>query len=446
MKMRVIVAGAGEVGTYLAKLLSKEMLDTVLLDKDAEVLNNLGDNFDLMTVIGSPTSFKSLKEAGVKEADLFIAVTPEESQNITACMLATNMGAVKTLARIDNYEYTFPENTAFFEKLGVDSLIYPEMLAADEVISSLKKPWIRQWHELYNGRLILAGIKVRENASILKTPLYELTKHDSFYHIVGIKRYSATIIPRGSDVIKKDDIVFFTTTPEYISELRKLCGKEEFDVKNVMIMGGSRIAMRTCLGMPDNINIKIIEQNRDRCYWLTEQVNNAMIIHGDGRDTELLKEEGIRNMDAFVALTGNSEANILACMAAKRFGVKKTVAEVENIDYIAMAEKLDIGTVINKKLISAGHIYKLLLDADVSNVKTMTVANADVAELIAKEGSKITKSAVKDLGLPKELTIGGLIRDGKAMIVTGDTIIQAGDHVIIFCRDTAIRKVEKYFH
>lgn len=446
MNMKVIVAGAGEVGTYLAKLLSKEMVDTVLLDSDTEVLANLDDNFDLMTVVGSPTSLKGLNEADVKDADLFIAVTPEESRNITACMLASNLGAKKTLARIDNYEYLLPENTAFFERLGVHSMIYPEMLAANEVIYSLKKPWMRQWHELYNGRLILAGIKVRENASILKIPLYELTKDDSFYHIVGIKRYASTIIPRGSDVIKKNDIVFFTTTPEYLSELRKMCGKEDFEIKNVMIMGGSRIAVRTCLDMPSHISVKIIEQNKERCYKLTELVNNAMVIHGDGRDTELLKEEGIRNMDAFIALTANSEANILACMAAKRFGVKKTIAEVENIDYITMAEKLDIGTVINKKLIAAGNIYRFLLGVDVSNVKTMTVANADVAELIAKEGSKITKYAVKDLGLPKDMTIGGLIRDGKAMIVTGDTHIQAGDHVIVFCRDSAIRKIEKYFH
>ncbi|MCL1942199.1 MAG: Trk system potassium transporter TrkA [Candidatus Azobacteroides sp.] len=444
--MKVLIAGAGEVGTYLAKLLSREMIDTVLLDKNAEVLNNLDDNFDLMTIVGSPTSINSLKEAGVGDTDLFVAVTPEESQNIMSCMLSSELGAKKTLARIDNYEYLLPETSAFFEKSGVHSLIYPEMLAADEVVYALKRPWMRQWHELYGGRLILTGIKVRENASILNIPLYELTKDDSFYHIVGIKRYSSTIIPGGSDVIKKNDIVFFTTTPDYLPKLRRICGKEEFEVKNVMIMGGGRIVVRTCLGMPSQVNVKIIEQNIDRCHWLTQQVNNAMIIHGDGRDTELLKEEGIRDMDAFVALTANSEANILACMAAKRFGVKKTVAEVENIDYITLVEKLDIGTVINKKLIAAGHIYKLLLDADVSNIKTMTVANADVAELIAKEDSKITKRAVKNLGLPKDLTIGGLVRDGKACIVTGDTHIQAGDHVIIFCHDTAIRKIEKYFH
>ncbi|MCD7971994.1 MAG: Trk system potassium transporter TrkA [Candidatus Azobacteroides sp.] len=442
--MKVIIAGAGEVGIYLAKLLSKERLGTVLIDSNPEALNELAD-FDLLTVTGSPTSLNVLKDAGIKDAHLFIAVTPEEAQNITACMLASNLGAKKTLARIDNYEYLLPENLSFFENLGVHSLIYPEMLAAEEVLSSLRKPWMRQWHELYGGKLILAGIKVRENASILNIPLYELTRDRSFFHIVGIKRYSATIIPRGEDAVKSGDIVFFTTTPEYLSEIRDMTGKDDYEVKNVIIMGGSRIAVRTCLGMPDGINVKIIEKNKERCYWLTERVNNAMIIHGDSRDTDLLKEEGIRNVDAFLALTGNSEANILACMAAKRYEVRKTIAEVENIDYISMAEKLDIGTVINKKLISASHIYKYLLEADVSNIKTMTVANAEVAELVASKESKITRNPVKDLGLPKDLTIGGLIRDGEAMIVNGNTKIRPGDHVIIFCRDTAIRKIEKYF-
>ncbi|MDR2474310.1 MAG: Trk system potassium transporter TrkA, partial [Bacteroidales bacterium] len=426
--MKVVIAGAGEVGTYLAKLLSKEQIDTVLLDKNSEALNALSD-FDLLTITGSPTSIKGLKDAKVNDASLFIGVTPEESQNITSCMLAASMGAKKTLARIDNYEYLLAENLSFFESLGIHSLIYPEMLAADEVLLSLRKPWMRQWHEFYGGKLILAGIKVRENASILQIPLCEFTKDHTFFHIVGIKRYSATIIPRGSDAVKSGDTVFFTATPDQLPALREMTGKEDFQVNNVMIMGGSRIAVRTCLGMPKNIDIKIIEKNKERAYWFTEQVNNAMVIHGDGRDMELLKEEGIRSVDAFIALTGNSETNILACMAAKRSGVRKTVAEVENIDYIAMAEKLDIGTIINKKLITASHIYKYLLEADVSNIKTMTVANADVAELVATEESRIIKHPVKDLDLPKDLTIGGLIRDGKALIVNGNTQIQPGDHV-----------------
>jgi trk system potassium uptake protein TrkA len=266
--------------------------------------------------------------------------------------------------------------------------------------------------------------------------------------VVAIKRGAETIIPHGDDVIKLHDIVYFTTTRKYISYVRKIAGKEDVaDVHNVMIMGGSRIAVRTAQYMPDNMQAKIIECNMPRCHRMTELLDDStMIINGDGRDMTLLLEEGLKNTEAFVALTGNSETNILACLAAKRMGVEKTVAEVENIDYIGMAESLDIGTVINKKMIAASHIYQMMLDADVSNVKCLTFANADVAEFTVPEGAKITKTQVKDLGLPKGTTIGGMIRDGEGMVVTGDTQIQPGDHVVIFCLSMMIKKIEKYFH
>ena len=405
--MKIIIAGAGAVGTHLAKLLSREKQDIILMDDDEEKLSTLSSNFDLMTVTASPSSISGLKEVGIKEADLFIAVTPDESRNMTACMLATNLGAEKTVARIDNYEYLLPKNKEFFQKLGVDSLIYPEMLAAKEIVSSMRMSWVRQWWEFCGGSLILIGTKMREKAEILNV-----------------------------------------TTRKYIPYIRKIAGKEEYaDVRNVMIMGGSRIAVRTAQYVPDYMQVKIVDNDINRCNRLTELLDDkTMIINGDGRDMDLLIEEGLKNTEAFVALTGNSETNILACLAAKRMGVSKTVAEVENIDYIGMAESLDIGTVINKKMIAASHIYQMMLDADVSNVKCLTFANADVAEFTVPENAKITKNKVKDLGLPKGTTIGGLIRNGEGILVTGDTLIQAGDHVVVFCLSMMIKKIEKYFN
>ncbi len=446
--MKIIIAGAGNVGTHLAKLLSREKQDIILMDDDEEKLAALSNNFDLMTVVASPSSISGLKEAGVKEADLFVAVTPDESRNITACMLATNLGAQKTVARIDNYEYLLPKNKEFFKKLGVESLIYPEMLAAKEIVSSMKMSWVRQWWEFCGGALILLGTKMREKAEILDIPLSKLGGEHTPYHVVAIKRDTNTIIPRGDDTIKLNDIVYFTTTRKYIPHIRKIAGKEDYaDVRNVVIMGGSRIAVRTAQYVPDYMQVKIIENNLSRCNRLTELLDDTvMIINGDGRDMDLLLEEGLRNTEAFVALTGNSETNILACLAAKRMGVEKTVAEVENIDYISMAESLDIGTVINKKMISASHIYQMMLDADVSNVKCLTFANADVAEFTVKAGSKITKHLIKDLGLPKGVTIGGMIRNGEGILVTGDTLIHPGDHVVVFCLGMMIKKVEKYFN
>ena len=444
--MKIIIAGAGNVGTHLAKLLSREKQDIILMDDDEEKLSALSSNFDLLTVAASPSSISGLKEVGVKEADLFIAVTPDESRNMTACMLATNLGAKKTVARIDNYEYLLPKNKEFFQKLGVDSLIYPEMLAAKEIVSSMS--WVRQWWEFCGGALVLIGTKMRKKAEILNIPLHQLGGPTIPYHVVAIKRGTETIIPRGDDVIKLNDIVYFTTTRKYIPYIRKIAGKEDYaDVRNVMIMGGSRIAVRTAQYVPDYMQVKIVDNDINRCNRLTELLDDkTMIINGDGRDMDLLIEEGLKNTEAFVALTGNSETNILACLAAKRMGVEKTVAEVENIDYIGMAESLDIGTVINKKMIAASHIYQMMLDADVSNVKCLTFANADVAEFTVPPGAKITKHLIKDLGLPKGTTIGGMIRNGEGILVTGDTLVQPGDHVVVFCLSMMIKKIEKFFN
>ena len=446
--MKIIIAGAGAVGTHLAKLLSREKQDIILMDDNEERLSTLSSNFDLMTVTASPTSIQGLKEVGARDADLFIAVTPDESRNMTACMLATNLGAKKTVARIDNYEYLLPKNKEFFKKLGVDSLIYPEMLAAKEIVSSIRMSWVRQWCEFCGGSLILIGTKMREKAEILDIPLHQLAETDKPYHVVAIKRCNETLIPRGDDVIKLHDIVYFTTTRKYVPYIRKIAGKEDYaDVRNVMIMGGSRIAVRTAQYVPDYMQVKIIDNDLNRCNRLTELLDDkVMIINGDGRDMGLLIEEGLKNTEAFVALTENSETNILSCLAAKRMGVSKTVAEVENIDYIGMAESLDIGTVINKKMITASHIYQMMLDADVSNVKCLTFANADVAEFTVKADSKITKHQVKDLGLPKGTTIGGLIRQGEGVVVTGNTQILPGDHVVVFCLSMMIKKIEKYFN
>lgn len=446
--MKIIIAGAGNVGTHLAKLLSREKQDIILIDDDEEKLSALSSNFDLMTVTASPSSISGLKEVGVKEADLFIAVTPDESRNMTACMIASSLGAKKTVARIDNYEYLLPKNKEFFQKLGVDSLIYPEMLAAKEIVSSMKMSWVRQWWEFCGGALLLIGTKVRESAEILNIPLHQLSGPGTAYHVVAIKRGTETIIPRGDDVIQLNDIVYFMTTRKYIPYIRKIAGKEDYeDVRNVMIMGGSRIAVRTAQYVPDYMQVKIVDHDINRCNRLSELLNDKiMIINGDGRDMDLLIEEGLKNTEAFVALTGNSETNILACLAAKRMGVEKTVAEVENIDYIGMAESLDIGTVINKKMIAASHIYQMMLDADVSNVKCLTFANADVAEFTVPAGTKITKCLIKELGLPKGTTIGGLIRNGEGILVTGDTLIQPGDHVVVFCLGMMIKKIEKFFN
>ena len=445
--MKVVIAGAGAVGTHLSKLLSREHIDCVLIDDDDERLSSLTE-YDVMTYQSSPTSIKTLKEAGVQGADLFVGVTPEESINMNACILAHALGAKKTVARIDNYEYLSPELQPFFKNLGIDSLIYPEVLAGIDITNGLKMSWVRQRWDVHNGALILLGIKLREAAEILNQPLKDLCGPDDPYHVVAIKRDGDTIIPSGMDQLHVNDLVYIMTTKEYIPYIRKIVGKEHYtDVKNVIIMGGGKTAVRAALTIPNYMNVKIIEKSSKRCEKLNELLESeeAMVIHGDGRDLGLLEEEGIRHTQAFVALTGNAETNILACLTAKKLGVRKTVALVENLDYVNMAESLDIGTIINKKTIAASHIFQMLLDADVENLRSLMLVDAEVAEFIASPDSKVTKKPVKDLGLPFGVTIGGLVRNGVGMLVNGNSSIEAGDSVMVFCHEAKLQSLEKYF-
>ena len=446
--MKIIIAGAYAIGTHLARLLARDHEDITVIDTDAERLAGIGADVDLLTMEASPTSLECLKNAGAEHADLFIAVTPDECQNMSACLLAKALGTRKTVAKIDNSEYIEPDVQDFFANLGINRLIYPEMLAAQDINNGLKMSWVRQRWDVHNGALVMLAIKLRESCEILDQPLRDLCGPDDPYHIVAIMRDGETIIPGENDRLELYDLAYFMTTRQFIPYIRKIVGKEHYvDVKNVMIMGGGATAVRTVKTMPSYMDVKIIETDEQRCERLNTLLENedALVINGDGRDLSLLIEEGIKNTQAFVALTGNAETNILACLTAKRLGVRKTVAMVENIDYVSMAGSLDIGTIINKKSIAASRIYQMMLDANVHNVRFLMIANADVAEFIPTEGSKITKKPVKDLGLPKGMTIGGLVRDGKGELVSGNTQIQAGDSVMVFCHGLNMKKIEKMF-
>ncbi|MFI3240476.1 MAG: Trk system potassium transporter TrkA [Bacteroidales bacterium] len=442
--MKIVIAGAGEVGGHLAKLLSNENQDVIIIDNDESKLACL-DSYNLLTHNGSPTSFEILNSAGVNSADLYIAVTPYETRNVTSCAMAKSLGAKKTVARVDNYEFFSPVNRAFFASIGVDELIYPEYLAAEEIVTALKRSWAKNWFELYNGELIVVGVKLTEDAELVGIKLKELSGIARYLHIAAIKHNDETIIPRGDDVIHANDTVYFATKKEYIDEILKVCNKEQIDINKIMIMGGSRIALRTSIMTGDKRKIKIIDNDMAKCNSLAEKLPYCSIVYGDGRDIEILKDDGIENCDAFIALTDSSETNILACIAAKQLGVNKTIAEVENLHFISGAEGLNIGTIVNKKLLASSHIFQIMLDTDSSSTKCLALADAEVAKLTAKEGSKITKAPVMELSLSRDMTIAGLIRDEKGMLVQGNTHIQAGDQVVVFCLHGSLYKTEKLF-
>lgn len=443
--MKIIIAGCGEVGSHLAKLLSREEQDITVIDEDSSKLAVLDSNYNLLTVQGRPTSFKTLRQAGVEGCDLFIAVTPFETRNIVSCAIAKSLGAEKTVARVDNFEFKDPANRSLFASIGADDMIYPEYLAALEIITALNHNWARHWFELHEGELILVGVKLRDNAPLIGKYLKDLGRSTHDFHVAAIKRHHETIIPGGDDRLLADDIVYFMTTREHVANLIPLCGKIERRIRDVIIMGGSRIAIQLCNMAGDKFNFKILDPDRERCLKLSERCADALIINADARDTDALRDAGIVDTDAFIAISDSSESNILTCLSAKEFGVKKTIAEVENLQFISEAEGLNIGTVVNKKLLASSRIYQMLLDRDSSTSKCLALADAEVAEIIAREGSKITRAPIKDLHLSHYMTIAGLIRDGKGQLVGGNTVINPGDRVVVFTLDGVLHKVEKLF-
>lgn len=443
--MKIVIAGAGEVGSHLAKLLTNEEEDILVIDEKSEKLAFLDSSFNLMTLEGNPTSFRTLREARVGDCELFIAVTPSESDNIVACSIAKNLGARITVARINSYDYMEERNSHLVSNMSVDRVIYPEYLAAGEIMQSLRTTWVRNWFELHNGQLIVVGVKLRHGAPIIGMQLKEFAMTNHNFHVSAIKRNHETIIPGGSDYLLEGDILYIASLPSHVEELRELTGKKAARVHKVMIMGGGKIAVRFAAMAGDRLKIKIIDNNPERCSILPELCPDAEIVMGDARDVELLKEEGIADYDAFVALTGSSEANILTCLTAKEMGVNKTVAEVENIHYINQAESLNIGTIINKKLLASSSIFQLLLDADSSSSKCLALADAEVAEMEVKPKAKICGKPVRDLRLPHGMTLAGLIRDDRGMLVNGNTVILPGDHVVVFTLSGSLHKVERLF-
>ncbi|MBW6536014.1 MAG: Trk system potassium transporter TrkA [Mariniphaga sp.] len=443
--MKVVIAGAGEVGTHLARMLSNENHDIVLLDDSPDKLSKVSGDVDLLTVTGSSHSFQDLKQTGLSKADLFIAVTPFEERNVLACAMASYLGVGRTIARINNAEYLMPNYRAKLNNMGIHELIYPESLAAKEIVASVKQTGTRQLIEFSQGKLMLLGIKVRENAPILNKCFEELAKENEHLLVVAINRDNQTLIPKGSDCIIAGDIVFFVTTRMEQPRVFELTAKKTFEVKNIMFLGGSRIAQKAIEKMGDQYRIKVIEEDIEKCQQIAEKYSNALVINGDCRNLKLLKDEGLEKMDAVVATTGNSETNILGCHLAKSVGVRRTIAEVENLAFMGLAENMNIGSIVNKKLIAASYIYRFTLNAAISKVKCLTASDAEVFEFIAKANAKITQKPIKDLDFPEEAKIGGIIRGDEGYIAHGDTQIQEGDKVVVFTLPSGIRKLEKFF-
>ncbi len=446
--MRIIIAGMGAIGMHMTKMLSDGTHEIVVIDKKEEMLHDVSAHYDVMTVHGSATSFADLKEAGIKRADLFVALTHTVEINITACMLAKQLGAKKTIARIDNQEYLLPLNKSHFYNMGIDSLIYPQRLAAREIINLLNETGTTEVFNFSGDKLSLFVIKLESDAPIIGQKLSEvaINSDEIVFRAVAVTRNGTTHIPRPNEVFSEGDLVYVITNQKGVTQMMEYAGTRRLSCNNIMILGGSQMGVRTAHALEKSANIKLIEIDKDKSEQLADYLTNSLVIHADGRDIETLKEEGLSMMDVFIGVTGNDELNILSCIQAKNLGVKKAIASVENIDYLHLAETMGIDAIINKKLIAASYILRFTMTAEVPSFLCLTGSDAEVLEFIVKHDSKITKGELRSLDFPKDAVIGGVIRDRSSFIANGDTQIRPMDRVVVFALPSALQKVDKFFN
>ena len=446
--MKIVISGVGEMGSHLARMLSGSGHEITVIDSDQKLLNEVDNLADLITIEGDTTTFAVLRKAGVRRCDLFIAVNHDENQNILAAMMAKQLGAKKSIARIDNNEYLEPNNKEMFIDMGIDYLFYPEQVAAKEVANLLGYTTTSDYVDFSGGLLSLVVFRLEPTSPLIGRKLLDLAVDGSIaeFRVVAITRGLQTIIPRGQDEFFEGDMVYIIARKDVVKGVSELSGQKSVEVKSLMILGGSRIGVSVAEELQEQMDVKMVEYNGEKAYRLAERLDKTLIIHEDGRKLDAMLEEGLASTDAFLAVTGRSETNILAAMQAKRMGVKRVIAEVENLNYISLAESVGIDTIINKKRVTASNIFRFTMSTDVQAIRCLTGSEAEVLEFIVKPNSPATKSKIKDLRLPHDVIVGGIVRGDKVFIAVGDTTIQAYDRVVVFSMPGSIGKVGEYFN
>ena len=446
--MKVIIAGAGDVGFHLTKLLALEAHEIILIDLSTDKLAHASKHLDVITIKGSSTSFSILEKAEVNLADLFISVTQSEETNISTAIIAKHLGAKKTIARVQNMEFLFRKDKLNLYDLGIDEIISPESLAAREIKRLLREVAITDTFDFDNGKLSLIGVNICENSIFDGKSLVDAARlhNNHTFNTVALLHDNETIIPHGYTQYKAKDHAYFISLPEGVDRILSMASTEKRQgIKRVMVMGGSKVGVHAARRLSKNHQVKLIEENKEKCFELADDLPNVMVINGDCRDVDLLQEEGITETDAFIAVTGNSETNIISCLVAKDNNVKKTIALVENVDYIHLSQNIGVDTMINKKLIAANFIFRYIRKGDIVNLTSIHGVNAEVLEFIVKAESKITSDTLRDVKLPESVIVGGVIRKGEAIIPTGDFQFRPKDRAVILCKPEAIQQVEEYF-
>ena len=446
--MDIVIAGDGEVGLHLAEALVRDRHNITIVDPHEELLKLVESHSDLMTITGDSTSTSVLRRANVSRADLVIAVLHDEHINLLTGIIAKKLGAKKVIARVNTMENLSPEVWRMYQDLGIDGLLSPEDIAAQEIISLLKQNASLETYDFSGGKLQLFMVKLESEAELIGKSVEEVTEQYQHidFRIAAIHRRQSTFITQDDTVFQLGDMVYVVTKPHALKDIIRLSGKKQINIHNVMIVGGGRVGRITAKRLENDLNIKILEKSKERCVELTNNLSKALVVNADARNLDILEEEGIAEMDAFIAVTDNTETNILTCLQAKTFGVKKTIALVENIDYIDISQNIGIDSIINKKLIAASYMVRYTLGAKVSSMKCLSGIDADIVEFEVRKGSAVTKKMIGKLPMPSDAIICGIVRDGESYIATEDFEIQTDDRVVVLALPNAIPTVERLFH
>ncbi|KRO55905.1 MAG: Trk system potassium transporter TrkA [Bacteroidetes bacterium] len=443
--MKIIIAGAGDVGSYLAQMIANEEQDTYLIDNDGKKLEKVTQHNDIFGIKADATDVTVLKEAGIKECDLLIAATSSEKTNLLVCILAKKLGAKRTICRISNFEEISNDLRTFYQEIGIDHIISPVENAAQEIHQLIKHESFLDNYDFEGGKLSIFSIQINKNSPIANNCVLASSEfHNLSFKPLAILRAGETILVQAETIFLEGDIVYFISSPKGYETIPLICGQQDFDIKDVMILGASSIGVLTAEKLEKKYKVILIEQDENKCNEIAVRLKKTLVIHGDGTDVNLLEEQNIQNMDAFIAVTGDSEINIISSLVAKSHGVRKTIAGVENIDYIKLSHTIGIDTLINKKVIAANDILKYIRKGDVNSIATLNL-DAEVIEFTVKEGSKISSKQLKYLDLPKMVNIAGVVRQGKGFIPFGDFKLEAGDRAIVLTNDETIHIIEKFF-
>ena len=448
--MKIIIAGAGEVGFHLAKLLSFESQDITLIDNKKSNLNIAEHQLDIKTIEGNSASISVLKEANVDKSDLVVSLTSSETTNFSTCFLAKQLGAKRTIARISNSEFINSDHDIDFNSIGIDELISPENLATEEIKLLIHESAFTNIHAFEEGILKMMGVKLEKKAPFVGKTVMEAASVFPGVHFmpIALKKEGTekTIIPRGDTVFCDGDQVYFITDKKGLQELYNLLGTVKQNIDNIMILGAGRIGAKLAKDLSyEGLNVKIIEINQEKANYLAEELSDVMMINVDGRNVDLLVEENLENMDAFIATTGNSETNIMSCLMAKSKKIKKTIALVDNMDYFNLSQSIGIDTLINKKLLAANDIFRFVRNGDIVELAKLNNMDAEIVEFNVSNKSKVLNKKIVDLNFPREAIIGGVIRGDKGIIALGDFVIQYGDRVLVCSTPEVLSKVESLF-